>query len=163
MHDTGTINGIEVVDVIEQDGEILHLVKSPPELGTAECKINWQRRFDFMQQHTGFHILARSFLIVTGARTLSSHLGEQISTIDVDLQEINEEQIKAVEDLAQQIIFEDRKVRAYWTKLADADQESLRKELAEREEMRLVEIENFDVSSPICYFYHPSDILYLPL
>lgn len=145
MHDTGTINGVEVVDVIEQDDEILHLVKLPLEAGKAECQINWQRRFDFMQQHTGFHILARSFLIVTGARTLSSHLGEQISTIDVDLKEINEEQIKAVEDLAQQIIFEDRKVKAYWTKPAEVDKDRLRKELVEREEMRLVEIEGFDV------------------
>lgn len=145
MHDTGTINGIEVVDVIEQDDEILHLVKSPLEVGRAECQINWQRRFDFMQQHTGFHILARSFLIVTGAQTLSSHLGEQISTIDVDLKAINEEQIRAVEDLVQQIIFEDRKVKANWSKPADVDKDRLRKELAEREEMRLVEIEGFDI------------------
>ncbi len=145
MHDTGTINGIEVIDVIEQDDEILHIVTSPLDVGRAECKINWQRRFDFMQQHTGFHILARSFLIVTGARTLSSHLGEQISTIDVDLKEINQEQIQAVEDLAQQIIFEDRQVKAYWAKLAEVDKNRLRKELVEREEMRLVEIEGFDV------------------
>jgi alanyl-tRNA synthetase len=145
MHDTGTINGIEVVDVIEQDDEILHLVKIPLEVGAAQCKINWQRRFDFMQQHTGFHILARSFLKVTGARTLSSHLGEQISTIDVDLPEINEEQIKSIENLAHQIIFEDRKVSAYWAKPAEVDQNSLRKELTDRDEIRLVKIENFDV------------------
>ncbi len=145
MHDTGTINGIEVVDVIEQDGEILHLVKSPLEVGQAECRINWQRRFDFMQQHTGFHLLARSFLIVTGARTLSSHLGEQISTIDVDLQEIGQEQIQAVENLAQQIIFEDRKVKAYWVKPDEVDKDRLRKELTERDDIRLVEIEDFDV------------------
>ncbi|UCE06617.1 MAG: hypothetical protein JSW07_00830 [bacterium] len=145
MHDTGTINGIEVVNVIEDDDEILHLLASPINAGSAECKINWQRRFDFMQQHTGFHILARSFLKVTGARTLSSHLGEQVSTIDVDLQEINEGQISEVEDLAHQIIFEDRKVRAYWTKPTDVDKNSLRKELTGREEIRLVEIENFDV------------------
>jgi len=69
-------------------------VKSPLEVGKAECRINWPRRFDFMQQHTGFHILARNFLIVTGARTLSSHLGEQISTIDVDLQEINNDLVR---------------------------------------------------------------------
>ncbi len=144
MHDTGTINSIEVVDVIERDDEILHLVKTPLEVGRGDCKINWQRRFDFMQQHTGFHILARSFLMVTGARTFSSHLGEQISTIDVDLQEINEEQIEAVEDLTQQIIFEDRTVKAYWTKPADVDKNRLRKELTEREEIRLVEIEGFD-------------------
>jgi alanyl-tRNA synthetase len=145
MHDTGTINDIEVVDVIEQDGEILHLLNSPLNIGAAECKINWKRRFDFMQQHTGFHILARSFLKVTCARTLSSHLGEQISTIDVDLQEISEEQIKAVEDLVHQIIFEDRKVKTYFSKPADVDKNNLRKELTERDDIRLVEIENFDV------------------
>jgi len=145
MHDTGTINETGVINVIEQDDEILHLLASPINTGLAECKINWQRRFDFMQQHTGFHILARSFLIVTGARTLSSHLGEQISTIDVDLQEINEGQIKEVENLAHQIIFEDRKVQAYWTKPTDVDKNSLRKELTDRDEIRLVEIEDFDV------------------
>lgn len=145
MHDTGTINGIEVIDVIEQDDEILHLVNSPLQVGKAECQINWQRRFDFMQQHTGFHILARCFVNVTGARTLASHLGEQISTIDVDLKEIHEEQIKAVEDLAQRIIFEDRKVKAYWPHPAEVDKDRLRKELVAREEMRLVEIDGFDV------------------
>ncbi len=145
MHDTGKINRIEVIDVIEKDDEILHLVTSPVDIGPAKCQINRQRRFDFMQQHTGFHILARSFLIITGSQTLSSHLGEQISTIDVDLQKITEEQIKAVEDLAHQIIFEDRKVKAYWTKSAEVDKNSLRKELTERDDIRLVEIENFDV------------------
>jgi len=145
MHDTGSINGIEVVNVIEHDDEILHLLTSPVDIGTAKCQINWQRRFDFMQQHTGFHILARSFLIVTGARTLSSHLGEDVSTIDVELKEINEEQIKAVEDLAHQIIFENRKVKAYFTAQAEIDTNSLRKQLIERDEIRLVEIEDFDV------------------
>ncbi len=144
MHDTGTINGIEVINVIEQDDEILHLLASPVGIGTATCQINWQRRFDFMQQHTGFHILARSFLKITGARTLSSHLGEQISTIDVDLPEITEQQSKAVEDLAHQIIFEDRQVRSYWKKSAEVDQNILRKELTDRDEIRLVEIEDFD-------------------
>ena len=145
MHDTGTINGIKVIDVIEENEEILHIVETPIKMGPAECQIDWQRRFDFMQQHTGFHILARSFLKVTGARTLSSHLGEEISTIDVDLNEIKEEQIREVEDLAHQIIFEDRKVTAYWTKPADVDKNLLRKELTDRDEIRLVEIEDFDL------------------
>jgi len=145
MHDTGTINGIDVIDVVEENEEIIHIVESTVRTGKANCQINWQRRFDFMQQHTGFHILARSFLKVTGARTLSSHLGEEISTIDVDLKEISEEQIREVEDLAHQIIFEDRKVTAYWTKPADVDENLLRKELTDRDKIRLVEIEDFDV------------------
>ncbi|MDZ7264109.1 MAG: alanine--tRNA ligase-related protein [candidate division KSB1 bacterium] len=145
MNDTGTINGIEVVDVIEQDGEILHLVQSPLEVGKAECQINWPRRFDFMQQHTGFHILARSFFNLFGTRTISSHLGEESSTIDVDLLQISDDQIQAVEDLAQQIIFEDRLVKAYWARPADVDKKKLRKELVEREDIRLVEIDGFDV------------------
>lgn len=145
MHDTGTINGIEVMDVIEQDDEILHLVKSPLEIGRAKCKINWQRRFDFMQQHTGFHILARSFFNVTGQRTLSSHLGEGISTIDVNLADIDLDQIVTVENLANQIIFENRSVKSYFRNPDEIDPALLRKDVPEREQMRIIEIEGFDV------------------
>lgn len=145
MHDTGFINDIEVFDVIEQNGDILHLTKTLLEKGPATCRINWQRRFDFMQQHTGFHILARSFLNVTGERTLSSHLGEEISTIDVNLTDIDHDQIIEVEKLANQIIFENRAVTSYFRDPDEIDPDLLRKDIPEREKMRIIEIDGFDV------------------
>jgi len=145
MHDTGTINGINVIDVIEQNDEILHIVESFIQIGIVTCQINWQRRFDFMQQHTGFHILAQSFLRIMGAETLSSHLGEQISTIDVNLQQVDEQKITAVEELAQQIIFEDRKIKAYFSDPEKIDEKRIRKLPPDKEKVRLVDIEDFDL------------------
>lgn len=145
MHDTGMINGIEVIDVIEDEGEILHLLASSINTGPSKCSINWPRRFDFMQQHTGFHIMAQSFLRVTGTETLSSHLGEEISTIDVNLQAINEQQIREVEELAHQVIFEDRKVEAYFIDPEKIDEKRIRKMPPKKEKVRLVEIEDFDL------------------
>ncbi len=145
MHDTGTINGIEVTDVIEDDGEIVHLLASSITTGPSRCSINWPRRFDFMQQHTGFHIIAQSFLRVTAAETLSSHLGENISTIDVNLQALNEQQIREVEELAHQVIFEDRRVKAYFIDPKKIDEKRIRKMPFNKDNIRLVEIEDFDL------------------
>jgi alanyl-tRNA synthetase len=76
MADKGMLNDQSVKDVIEEGEEIAHLVAEPVENEVVIGKIDWTRRFDFMQQHTGFHILAQSFLQTMGIETLSSHLGE---------------------------------------------------------------------------------------
>lgn len=145
MHDTGTINNAEVKEVVEQNGEIVHFIEAPLPVKRVRGTINWPRRFDFMQQHTGFHILAQSFLQVTGVETLSSHLGNEISTIDVDLTEINIEQIAEVEDLANLIIFENRKVTAYFADSEKIDSGKIRKAPPELAQVRLVDIDTFDL------------------
>ncbi|HKY33732.1 MAG TPA: alanyl-tRNA editing protein, partial [Candidatus Polarisedimenticolia bacterium] len=114
-HDTGRLADLEVVDVREaQDGRILHLVKagpaSPSPGDDVEAEIDWLRRFDHMQQHTGQHILSRAFLDAAAASTRSFHLGESACTIDLDLPAATERTIRQAESIANQVIFDDRPV-----------------------------------------------------
>ncbi|MFZ5516084.1 MAG: alanyl-tRNA editing protein [Candidatus Zhuqueibacterota bacterium] len=144
-HDTGRLNHSRVIDVIEQDEEIVHILESPVTAAEVHGVIDWPRRFDFMQQHTGFHILAGSFLQITGAATVSSHLGNEISTIDISLDAIEREQIIAVENLANRIIFENRPVNAYSAEPGRIDAAKIRKALPALPLVRLVDIDNFDL------------------
>jgi len=82
--DRGTIAGIEVLDVQEAEGEVLHVLAGPPPGGRVACAVDWARRFDHMQQHHGQHLLSAAFEKVRGARTLSFHLGDETCTIDLD-------------------------------------------------------------------------------
>src|SRR5690348_14537379 len=75
-HDTGTINGVRVIDVVvrDEDAAILHIVDaSTPSLlnQTVSCEVGWARRFDHMQQHTGQHILTQAFIQTAEAKTVS--------------------------------------------------------------------------------------------
>jgi len=111
----------------------------------VNCQIDWFRRFDFMQQHTGFHILAQSFLRELEAETLSSHLGEEISTIDVNIDKIDVKQIQHVEKLANQLCFEDRNVKQFFISADEIEKYDLRAMPTKNEKIRIVEIEDFDI------------------
>ncbi len=145
MHDTGTINGVRVLNVIENDSGVLHILSEPIFEKNAKCQINWDRRFDFMQQHTAFHILAQSFLRINGKNTLSSHLGEEISTIDIETSQISDQEIEQAENLANQICYENRVVRQFFVEENDLGKFDLRAKPTKGEKIRLVEIENFDI------------------
>ncbi len=145
QHDTGYLNDVPVLDVVEKNGEIWHRVARPLPRGPVQGKVDWNRRFDFMQQHTGFHLLAGAFRRGLGLETLSSHLGEAISTIDVRVEKISEEQVRQVEDLANQIIRENRPVRALWVEPEELEHLDLRKMPPERERIRLIDIKDFDL------------------
>jgi alanyl-tRNA synthetase len=82
--DHGTIAGIPVLDVQEAEGEVLHVLAGPAPSGSVAGAVDWARRFDHMQQHHGQHLLSAAFEKVHGARTVSFHLGEETSTIDLD-------------------------------------------------------------------------------
>jgi alanyl-tRNA synthetase len=82
-HDTGTMNTVDVIAVLEDNNrDIIHLLEKPLEGSQVECEINWERRFDHMQQHSGQHILSQALLQICDADTISFHLGEQSATID---------------------------------------------------------------------------------
>jgi len=144
-HDTGWLNDSRVIDVIEQDEEIVHIVEAPLTAAEVHGVIDWPRRFDFMQQHTGFHILAGSFRQVTGAETVSSYLGNEISTIDIALDAIERDQLIAVENLANRIIVENRPVKAYSAAPGQIDATRIRKALPSLPEIRLVDVDGFDL------------------
>ena len=85
--DRGHVGGASVVDVVEGEGEVLHVLgEGPaPEVGSrVACAVDWTRRFDHMQQHHGQHLLSTAFLRLRGAATVSFHLGAETCTIDLD-------------------------------------------------------------------------------
>ena len=98
-HDIGFINDELVINVEEIDGDIRHYIQNPIFTNHLEVegKIDWVRRFDFMQQHAGQHILTASFVELFDIPTTSFHLGEETVTIDLDCTEIEESQLQSVE------------------------------------------------------------------
>src|SRR5580698_1404087 len=83
-HDTGTIAGVPLVDVEDEGERIAHVVAAPVESDEVACRIDWERRFDHMQQHSGQHLLSAVFVERFGIPTVSFHLGQESSTIDLD-------------------------------------------------------------------------------
>ncbi|NIA30541.1 MAG: hypothetical protein GWP06_11600 [Actinobacteria bacterium] len=145
MNDTGEINGTPVNGVLVEDGKIWHLLGKPLETDIVHGKINWERRFDFMQQHSGFHVLAQSFLRELDAETLSSHLGEKYSTIDVNLVKISADEIARVEELANRVIWENRVIKAYFVSKDELENLNVRKFSEIFDPVRLVDIQDFDL------------------
>ncbi|OAS86798.1 alanyl-tRNA editing protein [Metabacillus litoralis] len=154
-HDTGTINGVHVYEVEEIDGEIRHYVEQPIEIHNKIVgEIDWDRRFDHMQQHSGQHILSAAFEEVYGYKTVSFHLGKELCTIDLEIKNLNEEEANRTEALANKIILENRSIETKWITEAELSHYSLRKELSVSENIRLVIIPNFDYNG--CGGTHPN-------
>lgn len=150
--DRGTLNGREVVDVQESDKGVLHVVEGPFEKGeSVEGRIDWQRRFDHMQQHSGQHLLSRVFLDDFGLATIGFHLGEKTCTIDLGGEEVTAEQVEKAERRANETIFSDITItdrtvsRGEYEEMAGGD---VRSRLPEDvQEVRIVEIEGIDRST----------------
>ena len=146
-HDLGTINDTSVVDVLEnQNHQLVHVVDNPIQDNQAYCELNWERRLDHMQQHTGQHILSRAFLKTIEANTLSFHLGEKSATIDVDKHDLNIATILQVEELCNQIIFDNRKIIIHEVDHNEPHHYPTRKQPQVEGSVRIIEIEDFDHS-----------------
>jgi len=104
--DTGEIAGVAVVQVIDEDRRIAHLTSEPVETVQVECRVDWGRRFDHMQQHTGQHLLSAVLSELYGLETVSFHLGSETSTIDVEAPALEADQLATVERRANQRITE---------------------------------------------------------
>lgn len=155
-HDTGTINDVKVINVEEIDGEIRHYVEQPlsDEVSEITGIINWERRFDHMQQHAGQHILSAAFEELFDINTVSFHLGTDIVTIDLDIEELNFETAAKVEQRANQIILENRPIETKWVREAELSQYPMRKKPSVTDNIRLVIIPDFDYNG--CGGTHPS-------
>jgi alanyl-tRNA synthetase len=149
----GSDVNIPVVQVEEDDaGAVWHFIREPLAPGaTVEGRIDWERRFDHMQQHTGQHLLSAVFLSELQAPTVSFHLGDATSTIDVASGPLTSEAIARVERVANEIIFEDRPVAVRQVSRAEAEvmlaSGHVRK-LPDRDgAIRLIEIANCDLNA----------------
>jgi alanyl-tRNA synthetase len=146
-HDTGTINNVAVVDVFENENrQIVHLLEKSISAPEVEVTINWERRFDHMQQHTGQHILSQAFLKTWGADTLSFHLGEKSASIDLNQSGLTAETIATVELLANRIIFENRAVIGHMVGQNELKQLPVRGVPSVEENIRILEIKDYDYS-----------------
>ncbi|MBD7908789.1 alanyl-tRNA editing protein [Sporosarcina gallistercoris] len=154
-HDIGYIADIAVVDVEEVDGEIRHYLESPLSTGgTISAEIDWSRRFDHMQQHTGQHILTAAFVELFNYPTVSFHLGRELVTIDLATEHVSADELHAAETLANAIILENRPIEQKWVTQEELSAYSLRKQVSVDEEIRLVIIPDFDTNG--CGGTHPS-------
>ncbi|MBM7662645.1 alanyl-tRNA synthetase [Bacillus mesophilus] len=152
--DTGTLNHARVINVEEIDGEIYHYIDRKIEDLLVEGRVEWERRFDHMQQHAGQHILSAAFVELTGYETVSFHLGSELLTIDLNTTELTQQELEKVEFLANEIILENRTIQTKWVTKNEVAQYPLRKQLSVTENIRLVIIPDFDYNG--CGGTHPS-------
>jgi len=147
-HDLGLIEECPVQEVYEsQDGEIIHSIARPVEGGTLRCFIDWTRRFDHMQQHTGQHILSQAFLRTNQLDTVSFHMGADYATIDLNAGNVSNNQVRRAEDLANDIVRENRLIKVRIVLPEEASGLGLRKESRREGPLRIVEVDEFDVSA----------------
>ncbi|MEW5979849.1 MAG: alanyl-tRNA editing protein [Acidobacteriota bacterium] len=146
--DLGRIEGGEVMEVYEnEEGAIVHRVDRPPSATQVRCEIDWPRRLDHMQQHTGQHILSQAFVRECQLNTVGFHMGKETSTIDLEAPNVTAQQLRQAEDLANAIVFENRSVKTRIVPAQDVPTLNLRKESLREGPLRIVEVEDFDLSA----------------
>jgi alanyl-tRNA synthetase len=160
--DTGTLAGARVIDVLdEDDGRIAHVLEdeSAQRAGTqnqapstwhpgqpVHGEIDWPRRFDHMQQHTGQHVLSAAFDRLFNVRTVSFHLGVEASTIDL-ARELKADEIARAEADANRVVWEDRPVAIRFASKEEAAAMPLRKESLRDGTLRLIDVDRWDLSA----------------
>jgi len=146
--DTGTLGGAAVSEVIDrEDGTIAHVTSGALQAGeVVQGVIDWARRFDHMQQHTGQHVLSAAFDRLFGVRTESFHMGTASATIDL-AREVTAAEVARAEDEANRIVWEDRAVAIRFATAEEAAKMPLRKESIRTGPLRLIDVEDFDLSA----------------
>jgi alanyl-tRNA synthetase len=145
--DTGALGDAKVLDVIDRDdGAVVHVLDRGIVTGPVRGAIDWDRRFEHMQQHTGQHILSAACEKVAGARTLSFHLGTDRSTIDLG-RDVSASELSRVALEANRVAWEDRAVGVRFVSDEEAAALPLRKEPRRTGRLRIVEVDRYDLSA----------------
>lgn len=146
-HDTGKLGGANVSEVFEreEDHEIVHVVDMPLPVGPVQGAIDWDRRFDHIQQHTGQHLLSAAFLKLFSFPTVSFHLGREMCTIDLDAPTVVPRHLEEAERLASQVVFADRPISVSFREKEDLAGLGVRKQVEREGTLRLIAIEGFDI------------------
>ncbi|HTI62573.1 MAG TPA: DHHA1 domain-containing protein [Gemmatimonadaceae bacterium] len=148
-HDLGTIGGVPVVDVIDEDDRVAHVLASSLDARAMDApvtgRIDWARRYDHMQQHTGQHLLSAVFEDLFGARTVSVHFGADYSTLDLDTEMITRDQLTKVEARANELVADAHTVMVTFEDAATAT--GLRKPSDRPGLLRVVTIDALDRSA----------------
>ena len=149
-HDTGRLDGTGVVDVqVGADGAELHVLAEPLPDGTGSVsgEIDWSRRYDHMQQHSGQHLLSQVFFRRQGLETVSVHFGDALNTVDLDGPPLSAAKLADVETAANRMVWENRPIRAFWVDEEARERVPLRRAPAVAGATRIVEIDKFDWSA----------------
>jgi alanyl-tRNA synthetase len=149
MADRGRLGGAAVLDVqVDEQNQVHHLVEGPlPAVGSVVSgAIDRARRRLHMALHSGQHVLSRALLDVAGAETVSSRLGESVCTIDVDSPDLGDAVLGRVEDLANAVVDGDVPIRAFVVPPVEIKRFALRRPPKVEGDVRLIEIEGFDVT-----------------
>lgn len=156
--DTGYINSIPVTYVLEEDSKIYHVMDVKPlKIHRVKCNIDWEKRYDHMQQHLGQHILSACLFELFNANTIGFHLGKNFSTIDIDKLLANEE-IKATEKMANKIIFDNISVEILYPTNSELKKLPLRKISPKvNDQIRVVKIGDIDINA--CCGTHPNSTI----
>jgi len=152
--DTGNIDNYRVIEVENAANEVVHIIDRPfilPEnneqTGKVHLKIDWEHRYNNMQQHTGQHLLSAVLLKLHNAETVSSHLGTDENTIDVSVPvELNDEIIHRIELYANSLIYSRIPVKSYFPSGNELNSLKMRRKPKVKENIRVVEIEGTDIT-----------------
>ena len=143
--DTGSIAGAAVVDVIDEGERIAHRMSAPLGAGDADCAVDWGRRFDHMQQHSGQHLLSAVFEEMFALHTVSFHLGAESATIDLDGGPVEPRMVTEAECRANAVVFENRPLAVEFEDAAAAS--GLRKPSDREGTLRIISIHGLDRSA----------------
>jgi alanyl-tRNA synthetase len=144
-HDLGVLDGARVTDVIDEDDRITHVLESPLTSERVRGEIEWRRRFDHMQQHTGQHLLSAVIADLYGHETVSVHFAATYSTLDLDVPTIGPDKLREAEARANAVVVENRSVRVSFEDAATAAR--LRKPPTRDGTIRVVQIDDLDRSA----------------
>src|SRR4051812_18088900 len=147
-NDLGTLGGVRVADVVDEGERVAHLLAEPlaeGAPGSVRAEIDWERRYDHMQRHTGQHLLSGVLEDLFGYRTVSVHFGADIDTIDLDAEQVSRERLVAAEERANALVWENRPVSVAFENASAA--QGLRKASEREGTLRIVTIEGVDRSA----------------
>ena len=145
--DTGRLGAAGVVETVDADNDIVHVLSAAIAAGVAVTgEIDWARRFDHMQQHTGQHVLSAAFDRLFDNRTVGFHMGADVSTIDL-AREAEPSKVERAVAEANRIVWEDRPVSIRFVSQGEAANLPLRKESGREGTLRLIDISGFDLSA----------------
>ena len=143
--DTGQLGGVAVTDVIDEGERVAHLIAGPLMDERVTGQVDWVRRFDHMQQHTGQHLLSAVMADRLGHQTLSVHFGGESSTLDLDVGSLPPEQAQRVEEAVNEIVVQNRPVEVSFEEAEFAL--GLRKPTERGGRIRIISIQGLDRSA----------------
>ncbi|MCX5765503.1 MAG: alanine--tRNA ligase-related protein [Gemmatimonadetes bacterium] len=147
-HDLGTLGGEPIADVVDEDDRIAHVIARPSRLSVGQQitgTVDWTRRHDHMQQHTGQHLLSAVFEDLFGHKTVSVHFGDEYATLDLDVDMLSADRTARAERRANELVMEGHLVHVSFENAATAT--GLRKPSDREGEIRIVEIAGIDRSA----------------